>query len=226
MKLIDEPDHLDKIDASDGMYPCCLTVVRGAGNSFGSRHSAVYGFIVSGSVQVQSGIGNFDLTEGSFFAFPNLGKVIADHGMAVVIERFGFRGQYAFGLREKRGWLSYIDGCSDSILVYPPRLGDPVLNHLHFPPGILQTQHTHPSVRLGIVAAGAGTAWQRATTTQQGWVKPLRPGAVFLLEEQELHSFRTDDQSMDVIAFHPDSDWGPTDSGHPMIQRTYIDHGK
>jgi hypothetical protein len=27
---------------------------------------------------------------------------------------------------------------------------------------------------------------------------------------------------MDVIAFHPDSDWGPTDGIHPMLNRTFI----
>jgi hypothetical protein len=27
---------------------------------------------------------------------------------------------------------------------------------------------------------------------------------------------------MDVIAFHPDSDWGPTDEKHPMLNRTYL----
>jgi hypothetical protein len=28
--------------------------------------------------------------------------------------------------------------------------------------------------------------------------------------------------SLDVIAFHPDSDWGPTDGTHPMLNRTYL----
>ena len=27
---------------------------------------------------------------------------------------------------------------------------------------------------------------------------------------------------MDVIAFHPDSDFGPTDIEHPMINRTIV----
>ena len=27
---------------------------------------------------------------------------------------------------------------------------------------------------------------------------------------------------MDVVAFHPDSDWGPTDAAHPMLNRTYV----
>jgi len=31
---------------------------------------------------------------------------------------------------------------------------------------------------------------------------------------------------MDIIAYHPDSDFGPTDIDHPMLNRTYINHGK
>ena len=40
------------------------------------------------------------------------------------------------------------------------------------------------------------------------------------------HSFFTDNPGegiMDVIAFHPDSDYGPEDENHPMINRTIID---
>ena len=28
---------------------------------------------------------------------------------------------------------------------------------------------------------------------------------------------------MDVIAYHPDSDFGPQDEDHPMINRTIVD---
>ena len=49
---------------------------------------------------------------------------------------------------------------------------------------------------------------------------------MFNRQEQELHSFRTTSDIMDIIAFHPDSDTGPTDENHPMINRTYIDNGK
>jgi len=38
-----------------------------------------------------------------------------------------------------------------------------------------------------------------------------------------LHSFFTFDESMDVLAWHPDSDFGPTDENHPMKNRTYIE---
>ncbi len=55
----------------------------------------------------------------------------------------------------------------------------------------------------------------------------LSPGGVFLLEEGELHSFATPPGGhMEIVAFHPDSDWGPTDDDHPMLNRTYIKHGQ
>ncbi len=224
MKLLSQPEHGAMIDARETMYPCLLTVMREEG-IIGESMSTLYGYVAEGDASIETMDFTVRLKRGGFFAVP--GKAfITTRGMVAVIQRFGFTGQFAAGIREGRGRLSYIDGCSDSILVYPPRFGDPVLNHLHFPRGILQTQHTHPSIRLGIVADGRGEAWQQETNTSKGWSKPLIEGSVFLLEEQELHSFRTDESAMDVIAFHPDSDWGPTDSGHPMIQRTYIDHGK
>ena len=38
------------------------------------------------------------------------------------------------------------------------------------------------------------------------------------------HSFMTPETNgMDVIAFHPDSDFGATDINHPMINRTIVD---
>jgi len=38
-----------------------------------------------------------------------------------------------------------------------------------------------------------------------------------------LHSFHTIDESLDVIAWHPDSDFGPTHDEHPMVSRTFVD---
>ncbi len=55
----------------------------------------------------------------------------------------------------------------------------------------------------------------------------LRAGGVFMLEESELHSFATvPGVNMEIVAYHPDSDWGPTDEDHPMLNRTFINHGQ
>jgi quercetin dioxygenase-like cupin family protein len=130
----------------------------------------------------------------------------------------GYTGQNVLGVKvEEKGRLKYIDGCTDSLLVYPPRLGDPALNHLHFPPGIDQTFHTHPSIRVGIVYRGHGVA------SFPDGEHELAEGDIFILEVGEEHRFRTSDSTMDIIAFHPDSDTGPTDEDHPMINRTIIE---
>ncbi|MEZ5600003.1 MAG: hypothetical protein R3F36_02845 [Candidatus Competibacteraceae bacterium] len=40
-----------------------------------------------------------------------------------------------------------------------------------------------------------------------------------------LHSFFTEETALDVVAWHPDSDFGPRDDDHPMINRTVIPVG-
>jgi hypothetical protein len=138
---------------------------------------------------------------------------------------------------EEKGRLKYIDGCTDSLLIPPIRYGQSCLNHLHFPVRINQTPHTHPSIRMGIVAKGSGEC-----ITPFGNF-PLETGDVFAILSSPLdptdqlfsagldgklylngtHSFRTFDETMDVIAFHPDSDFGPRDEEHPMINRTIVE---
>lgn len=129
----------------------------------------------------------------------------------------GFIGQTVLGVElEDAGRLQYIDGCTDSLLIYAPKKGDPCLNHLHFPEGIDQTFHTHPSIRMGYVARGNGVA------SFPDGDHALTEGDIFLLPIDTLHRFRTPDESMDIIAFHPETDTGPTDEDHPMLNRTII----
>ena len=120
---------------------------------------------------------------------------------------------------EEKGRLRYIDGCTDTLLVPPVRKGDPCLNHLHFPSGIVQTPHTHPSVRAGIVYRGSGEC---VLPTEDQHVS-LVGGYAFIIKTNTVHSFHTSNDSMDVIAFHPDSDTGMTDDDHPMVNRTIVD---
>lgn len=138
-----------------------------------------------------------------------------------VIVRLGYMVPNTIGWVETKGRLTYIDGCSDSLLVYPARLGDASLNLLYFPPGIDQSFHTHPSIRLGCVIDGKGYS----SHGDKGSVQEddLVTGTSFCLTEQERHRFRTEDSSMTVVAFHPDGDWGPTDHNHTMLNRTYLE---
>ena len=52
------------------------------------------------------------------------------------------------------------------------------------------------------------------------------PGLIFVIPPDSLHRFRTTNESMDVIAYHPDSDWGPTHEDHPMVNRTLVGGAK
>jgi mannose-6-phosphate isomerase-like protein (cupin superfamily) len=119
---------------------------------------------------------------------------------------------------ENKGRLKYIDGCTDSLLVPPVKLGDPCLNALYFPAEIDQTTHTHPSMRVGVVVSGNGEC------VTEDEVIHLIPGMVFIIHEEGLHKFRTlGSKGMVVVAYHPDSDFGPEDEHHPMINRTIVD---
>lgn len=186
---------------------------------------ACFGFVMAGSVTVWDKINKGDgviLRAGRWFASPGgVDLHLHPESRVVVSQRVGFLGMRSWGGPiEAMGRLRYIDRCSDSILAMPPLLGDPVLNHLHFPQGIEQTEHTHPSTRSGAVARGGG--W---CETPYGRT-PLVPGQVFHIPTGGLHRFLTGPQELDVIAYHPDSDWGPSDADHPMVNRTWVDGHK
>jgi quercetin dioxygenase-like cupin family protein len=145
-------------------------------------------------------------------------KFIAE-GHAVVIELSGYCMAEEMLTRVNPvspGNLSYIDGCSNSCVIPAPRNGDPCLNYLYFPPGVDQTFHTHPSIRIGMVLSGTGYADVDDQTFE------LSAGKIFLLDRFALHRFRTTNSSMSLVAFHPDSEDGPKDEVNPMISRTYL----
>lgn len=189
-----------------------------------AQQGACYGFVQKGEAVIYDGHvrKKWFLSEGMFFSMPWLCKVeLEDSSRVLVVQKCGFLGQYyAGGPIEEKGRLVYIDGCSDTLLIPPPVLGEPCFNHLHFPPNIDQTEHTHPSLRVGIVAKGKGVC-----VTPTGETK-LREGLMFMIPTDGVHKFKTESSSMDVIAFHPDSDCGPTHQNHPMVNRTWVDGSK
>lgn len=202
-----------------------------------------------------AGADRFVMAGGSFFIYVHTGELLLNgvhmmaagmyasvaHGklitfsetQALVIHHRDPQAMFMLGGPiELRGRLRYIDGCSDSLLIPPIRQGDPCLNHLHFPPGVTQTMHTHPSLRVGLVTRGHGEC-----VTPFGNV-PLLPGHFFLIFPENgtdavgldgrmhkvgAHSFRTGQSSMDIVAVHPDSVFGPTDDSHQMLNATIID---
>ncbi len=174
-----------------------------------------FGYVNSGSCLVSSSCGQFTLAAGMTFSIPGAGTVSGNEG--IVVSRHGYRGFFQIGGPvENEGRLKYMDGCTDSLLIPPVMLGDPCLNLLCFPPGVTQTPHTHPSARIGIVASGSGVC-----VTPAGEIA-LAPGQAFVIRAGGLHSFNTRVEAMRIIAYHPDSDFGPTHEDHPMINRTIV----
>lgn len=177
-----------------------------------------FGYVHRGRLILRSSIsGVFTLKQGMYFSLPGTGTLFGE-GQGIVITRLGYQGMFSIGGPiESVGRLRYIDGCRDSLLIPPVMKGDPCLNALYFPPRIQQTQHFHPSIRIGMIVSGKGECLTESE------VIPLMPGQVFVIPSGELHSFRTTDSPMIVCVYHPDSDCGPTDEYHPMVNLTLVD---
>lgn len=159
----------------------------------------------------------FPIAAGMFASVPGPFAVDGVAGAGLVITHAGYDGFFQLGGPiEATGRLRYIDGCTDSLLLAPPVLGDPCLNHLHIPAGTTQTRHLHPSVRVGMVVRGEGIC---VTPDRE---LSLRPGLAFMIAAEQLHSFCTGASSLDVVVYHPDSDTGPTHEDHPMLNRTFV----
>lgn len=205
------------IDRSRTMYPSELHKVTN-NLYFAPICSTTYGFVIDGSVKLPQGK---VADKGEYFCYTESELECMVDGTAVFFSRIGFKGQpMVGGPLEERGRLAYIDTCSDSLLIYPPRMGDPSVSVLFFPPNIDQTYHIHPSLRFGVVVSGKGLACLEPKGENERHI-PLTPGVAFCLDEGEVHRFSTQEEPMVVIAYHPDGDWGPTDQNHTMLNRTY-----
>lgn len=217
-------------DYSNSAYPTRVYGLVSAANRMLRAGSTHFIYVHDGKVWVD---GEFPVKAGMYACVGRSFLSGSIDAKALIIERIGYNGMFSIGgPLEAEGRLKYIDGCTDSLLVPPVKKGDACLNHLHFPDFINQTMHTHPSIRIGMVASGRGEC-----VTPFGNV-PLTRGMVFVIHEDTgkfatgfdgeqyligSHCFRTFDEGMDVVAFHPDSDTGPTDEVHPMISRTIVD---
>lgn len=233
-------------DSCHKHYPIAYYNVRNGESPELKDECSYYGYVYEGIVLINaSGRPPQLLSEGMFFSYDGEFCISSTNGenALILIEVHKDKGVYpetkframnvVGGPIESEGRLKYIDGCTDSLLIPPVKLGNPCLNHLHFPKNIDQTQHTHPSHRIGIVAKGSGTC-----ITPFGEL-PLTKGMIFVIKEYDgnsqgegldgkmypegQHAFKTESESMDVIAFHPDSDFGATDTDHPMINRTIVE---
>ncbi len=205
------------LDLSDDVFPTRVLAWNGGALDLrdGDTH---YGMVTHGKAHVEFGGENFALRAGMFFVLPEAGRVGGEGSAGMVISRLDYRGLFQIGgPLEGVGRLRYIDGCSDTLLACPALLGAPCLNHLHIPPHTRQSSHTHSSTRLGIIVSGSGECH-----TPEG-VFPLSPGMGWYIPAGCRHAFMTVESTLDAIAWHPDSEFGPTHERHPMVSRTFVD---
>ena len=146
--------------------------------------------------------------------------ITTDEGTAVVIEYPGLH------LLEDRiyiqneldmGNLAYMDGGTNTTALNPGRLGDPVVNYVHFPAGMHQTLHTHPSHRIGLCVSGNG----RVQLEGHEYFD-VKNGEAFFMRRNELHNFMCQDEDVVLFVWAPDSGTGPTDEVNPLKVRTYV----
>lgn len=213
-----------KLDDCDQRFPTAFYASQGSNRDFLAAvrgNGAVFGYVAAGRPAVLTVAGvEYPVHPGMYFVADGAARLRtrADTKLLLMVREGADFPFMLGGPIEREGRLRYIDGCTDSLLIAPWRLGEPCLNHLHFPPGTDQTQHTHPSDRLGVVIRGSG--WCVTPVAEY----PLEAGMLWRIPAGGLHKFRTpDDSGMDVLAFHPDSDFGPTDRCHPMLNRTIIE---
>jgi hypothetical protein len=205
------------LDATDTMYPCYAGMHDGKKSSLViPKGSSCYGFVISGEIYTKT----LSVGAGSAFSSSTGFSVGSEDTRVWYVVRHGVKAVDTVVVPEHKGRLSYIDGCSDSLLIYPPRKGDGSLSLLYFPTNIQQTFHTHPSIRLGYVASGSGTAHWAFEYQQKSC--SLRAGDYFMLEAHSKHRFTTDCSDLRILAYHPDGDWGPEDHNHTMLNRTYL----
>jgi hypothetical protein len=230
-------------DSANNVYPIrYYNIINGVGAKLNKDYS-YYGYVYSGKVSINRKFLSpmqldskmyFTLSDEFSFSTNEIGSCILIEVLNKgYYEESNFKSYATFGGPvEEVGRLKYIDGCTDSLLISPVKKGQPCLNHLHFPEEINQTQHTHPSHRIGIVASGYGEC-----ITPFGNL-PLSPEMIFVIKAWDgieyskgldgnsypigQHAFQTFTVPMDVIAFHPDSDFGAEDEFHPMINRTIV----
>lgn len=182
------------------------------------EEGTVFFFLQQGEAHIETSSMQVQLKLGMYFSLSEKAKVTllkGAKGVSVHVKNFRSLNSIG-GPLETTGRLKYIDGCSDTLLISPSKLGEPCLNLLHFPKNTKQTSHHHPSFRFGMVVSGKGEC-----VSEKGR-ESLLPGDVFFIPPFVKHNFNTVDESMNVVAFHPDSDWGPTDEVHPMINKTIL----
>jgi quercetin dioxygenase-like cupin family protein len=187
-------------------------------------NASFWGIIYKGKCKIKTSNNSYyELEAGMYFCCNNNIELIGGEG--IIIEYTNFKSLFTIGGPiEDSGRLAYINGCTDTLIISPVKKGNPCLNVLYFPSKTIQTNHTHPSVRIGLVFSGEGQCVTHWGNTR------LKEGDIFFIHKEGdddkaigEHAFKTNEENkMIIFAFHPDSDFGPDNESHPMINRTIV----
>jgi hypothetical protein len=182
--------------------------------SFGAR----FILVMNGVIEIREG--DFlvcALKQGGYVELHNK-CTIRSRGSALLIQTRYYQGIFRGGFELPcQGVFEFIDGCTDTLLLSPLIKGLPCLNFLYIPPNTIQTKHTHPSIRVGLVISGYGHC-----VVEEGTFE-LKPQQFFVVQANQIHQFLTMDNELRIFVFHPDSDFGPSNAEHPMINRSLIE---
>ena len=214
MATILAPKNKLFIDAGNTQFPSQMQIVQKDSFESPQTGSCYIGYVGDGDCRIKYSGLEAKLTTGMYFAL-SCKFELETTGTVALFRRMGYLGLNSIGgPLEAAGRQRYIDGCTSTLLIYPALLGDCCFNYLYFPPNTVQTQHFHPSIRLGVVTEGSGYCHVNGSKMK------LNKSDCFYLEENEQHYFSSEETPLAIVAYHPDSDWGPTHEVHPMINRT------
>jgi quercetin dioxygenase-like cupin family protein len=204
--------------ATQDRWPLTITKLEsGESRAFDSTVGTYY--IILQNASYYADTTHFEEVNAAF-AVNNHFTIKCSKGTAVVIEYPGLHlleSRYFVQDKLGMGNLSYIDGGTNTTAVNPGRLGDPVVNYVHFPANMKQTLHTHPSHRVGMILKGRGLVELEDSEF------PLQQGDVFFMQRNVLHNFMCPyDEDVVLFVFAPDSGTGPTDEVNPLKIRTYV----
>ena len=177
-------------------------------------------YILLRNASFQSTYCTFNGVDGAFCVNHQYTITCEDNSSAAIISYPGlrlFENRYYIQDELDIGNLSYMDGGSNTTAVNPGRLGDPVVNYVHFPANMYQTLHTHPSHRIGLILKGNGKI-----ELDNNEFFDINEGDVFYMRRYTLHNFITTDEPVVMFVFAPDSGTGPTDEVNPLKIRTYV----
>jgi hypothetical protein len=200
------------IDKMETMYPSLahyadVNELGDLGYLYTQALSTTYGYVLEGEANFE---GEESITAGKYFCRWTKEQTRINYtGKLVLFIRVGFKGQNLIGGPvEESGRLSYIDGSSDTILVYPPRIGDPIFSVVYFPKNTEQTFQMHSSVRMGAIISGGGyICFDEAEENNVS----LTLGDMICFEQNERHRIKTTGNILQMIVYNPQGNWGPQD---------------